>query len=202
MGNNGIQLNDIPIVLASGSPRRIALLREMGLDPMIIVPDCGEDLQTALSPAQTVMTLALRKSLRVQKMLAEEEPFEDYLLITCDTVVSIDGKILGKPKDAGEAYRMLSALNGRMNSVFSGVCMRRRRNGHRILFYDRSDVYFYQYGIQDIVAYIGTGEPMDKAGGYAIQGGFGQYCEKVAGSMSNVIGLPTEKIVSIAAQGF
>ncbi len=202
MENNGIQLKDIPIVLASGSPRRAKLLHDMGLDPIIIRPDCREDLSLSLSPQQTVMALSLRKSLCAQQMLKGNEPAGDYLLITSDTVVSLDGRILGKPCDSGDAYRMLSALNGRMNSVYSGVCLYRKSDGHRVLFYDRSDVYFYQYGIQDIVAYIATGEPMDKAGAYAIQEGFGQYCERVRGSMNNVIGLPTEMLERIAAQGF
>ena len=202
MGNNGVTIKDIPIVLASGSPRRINLLQDMGLNPYILTPDCAEDIGTELTPSQTVMALALRKNLRAQEMLAENQPFDDYIVITCDTVVSLEGHILGKPKDAAEAYRMLSALNGKMNSVYSGVCLQRRSSGRRFLFYDKSDVYFYQYGIQDIVAYIGTGEPMDKAGGYAIQGGFGQYCEKVVGSMNNVIGLPTEMIVRMIEKDF
>ncbi len=202
MGNNGVTIKDIPIVLASGSPRRIKLLQDMGLNPYILTPDCAEDIGTELTPSQTVMALALRKNLRAQEMLAENQPFDDYIVITCDTVVSLEGHILGKPKDAAEAYRMLSALNGKMNSVYSGVCLQRRSSGRLFLFYDKSDVYFYQYGIQDIVAYIGTGEPMDKAGGYAIQGGFGQYCEKVVGSMNNVIGLPTEMIVRMIEKDF
>ncbi len=202
MENNGNSLAELPLVLASGSPRRSELLRAIGIDPYILKPDCDETLHIELSPRQTVLALAFRKSLRARELLRGSEPFEDYVLLTCDTVVSLEGQILGKPKDESDAYRMLSALNGKMNRVYSGVCLWHRKSGHQTLFCDRSDVYFYRYGVQDIIAYIATKEPLDKAGGYAIQGGFAPYCEKVVGSRSNVIGLPTEMLTQVLHTGF
>ena len=193
-------LADIPVILASGSPRRINMLREYGLDPMIIRPECGEELHMPLSPAQTVMSLALRKALSVERSLPSDLPYDDWLLISCDTVVSFEGRILGKPSGEHEAFSMLSAMNGKMNTVFSGVCLIRKGRPPE-LFYDRSDVYFRPYSTEDIIAYIATGEPMDKAGAYAVQEGFAPYCEKVSGSMNNVIGLPLEKILRRVAQG-
>lgn len=194
------KLSDIPIVLASGSPRRIQMLRDLGTDPKIIKPDCNEELHIGLTPAQTVMALALRKAMCVEKM-PECAELEDYLLISCDTVVSFEGEILGKPVSEYDAFAMLDKMSGKMNSVYSGVCLK-RKNGRRLLFYDCSNVYFKPYGKQEIIAYVATGEPMDKAGAYAIQGGFSGYCEKVDGSVNNVIGLPTERIISILAKGF
>ena len=193
-------LADIPVILASGSPRRIKMLRDLGIDPVIIRPECGETLHTDLTPAQTVMALSLRKALSVASSLEEGHPADDWLLIASDTVVSFEGRILGKPKNEADAFQMLSAMNGRMNSVYSGACLIRKGRAPELL-YDRSDVYFRPYGTQDIIAYVASGEPMDKAGAYAIQENFAPYCERVVGSMNNVIGLPLEKISARVAQG-
>lgn len=193
-------LADIPVVLASGSPRRIEILQNVGIDPIIIKPDCKEDLHVDLTPSQTVMALALRKAMFVE-ITEECKALDDYLLISCDTVVSFEGEVLGKPVSEYDAFSMLDKMNGKMNSVFSGVCLK-RKNGRRELFYDCSNVYFKPYGKQEIIAYVATGEPMDKAGAYAIQGGFSAYCEKVEGSFSNVVGLPIEKIRAVLSKGF
>ncbi|MBR4150223.1 MAG: Maf family protein, partial [Firmicutes bacterium] len=90
-------LADIPVILASGSPRRIKMLRDLGIDPVIIRPECGETLHMELTPAQTVMALSLRKALSVAATLEEGCPADDWLLIASDTVVSFEGRILGKP---------------------------------------------------------------------------------------------------------
>lgn len=194
------KLADIPVILASGSPRRIQMLREYGIEPLIIKPQCAETIHTALTPAQTVMSLSLRKGLDVASHLPEDLPFDDWLLIASDTVVSFEGRILGKPKNEYDAYSMLDAMSGKMNSVYSGACLIRKGRAPELL-YDRSDVYFVTYSKQDIIAYVASGEPMDKAGAYAIQENFAPYCHKVVGSMNNVIGLPIERIISRVAKG-
>ncbi len=186
-------LTDKELILASGSPRRIDMLRAAGAEPVVMKPSCGEEIYTSLTPKQTVMALALRKALSVDALLP---PGRDCLLLAADTIVVFGGRIIGKPKDEEDAFRILSELNGRRHQVISGVCILQKIPRKTLVFSDVSDVYFKRYPEQAIRDYIATGEPFDKAGGYAIQGGFGCQVERWEGDLDNIIGLPLERIVS------
>ena len=195
-----MNLKETNVILASGSPRRIDMLRADGIEPLIVKPDCEEKIHIALSPAQEVMALALRKNLRAAEMLAEQGklPVEGVIL-SADTMVVLDGVPIGKPADEADAFRILSSLNGKKHTVCSGACLCDLSTGRRLLFSEATDVYFMEYTDEEIRAYIATGEPMDKAGAYAIQGGFAPYVTRTEGTMDNVIGFPYETIRRIVA---
>ena len=212
-----MKINELPAILASGSPRRSDMLRAEGVRFAVLRPGCDEEIVTALSPEETVLALAFRKNVAAAELLRElgerqaagEElspdeaeslriAGEDHLLISGDTIVYKDGEIIGKPADERDAFRMLSALRGEVNTVFSGACVG-LPGGRRLLISARSDVYFGDYSDEEIWAYIDTGEPMDKAGGYAIQGAFGRHIERVDGPVDNVIGFPMEAVKAALA---
>lgn len=169
------------MILASASPRRKELLASMGIPFDIITADTEE--ATDGEPRHVVMQNARLKAEAVQK----NHP--GRMILGSDTVVSIDGQVLGKPRDEEDAFRMLRALSGRKHKVYTGVCL--IANGKADVRCDETDVYFSALSDDEIRRYIATGEPMDKAGAYAIQGIAGMYVEKINGSFSNVIGLPT-----------
>ena len=195
-----MEIKDMTVILASGSPRRIDMLRADGVEPLIVKPDCPEDIHMALTPAQEVMALALRKNLRAVEMLKEQGKLPaEGLVLSADTMVVLDGVPIGKPADEEDAFRILSALNGRMHTVCSGACLCDLAAGRRMVFSEKTDVYFREYTEEDIRAYIATGEPMDKAGAYAIQGGFAPYVTRTDGPMDNVIGFPYGTIKRILA---
>ena len=182
------------IILASGSPRRIKMLEDLGIAPFIIKPDVEEETQLALSPEQLVMSLALKKALAAEaQLLGEGDDLSQSLLLSADTIVYAD-RVIGKPQSEKEAFEILTFLSGRRHTVYSGVCMLGTQKQLRRVFYETTDVYFKEYTKQDIEAYIATGEPMDKAGAYAIQGGFAPYVDHTQGPLDNVIGFPLAKI--------
>ena len=193
-----MNLKETTVILASGSPRRIDMLRADGIEPLIVKPDCEESIHTKLSPAQEVMALALRKNLRAQEMLAEKGrlPAEGVIL-SADTMVVLDGTPMGKPQDEADAFRILSLLRGKTHVVCSGACLCDLASGRRLLFSEDTEVTFMDYTDEDIRAYIATGEPMDKAGAYAIQGGFAPYVTHTQGPLDNVIGFPYAAIKEI-----
>ena len=172
------------IILASQSPRRRELLGQMGITDFIVRPAKGEEVvDPALTPAQLVEALSAQKAAEVA---ASAGP--DDLIIAADTVVAIDGKVLGKPHSTYEAAAMLTLLSGRAHTVYTGVTVRR---GTDILTrYEATDVRFRPLTPAEISAYIATGEPMDKAGSYGIQGYGALLVEGIAGDYSNVVGLP------------
>ncbi len=171
------------------------MLKEAGIDPEIVIPEVDEHISTDLSPAQMVMSLALRKALSVERQLEERgAQVQNALLIAADTVV-YDGRIIGKPHTEQEAYDTLMSLRGRVHQVYSGVCLFLPANRIRHVFSCRTDVEFTEYSAEDIHRYVQTGEPMDKAGSYAIQGGFAPYIKRICGSRDNVIGFPLQEIV-------
>ena len=178
------------VVLASGSPRRVLILKENNIDFEIKKPTCEENINTKLSPAQTVMALALRKALSIGNV--------DGLILACDTVVVHDGKIIGKPLNEQDAFNTLKELSGQKHQVISGVCIfviaSEAKQSIKKLFYCTTNVYFKNYSDQEIWDYIKTGEPMDKAGSYAIQGEFAKYIDHIEGSYNNVVGFPFEMI--------
>ena len=186
-----MDLKKTNVILASGSPRRVDMLRADGVEPRIVKPDCSEEIHMPLDPRQEVMALALRKNLRAVSMLKEEGTLPaEGVVLSADTMVVLDGVPIGKPADEEDAFRILSALNGRKHTVCSGACLFDLSTGRRLVFSEETDVYFMEYTVQDILSYIATGEPMDKAGAYAIQGGFAPYVTRTEGPLDNVIGFP------------
>ena len=196
-----MEIGKTAVILASGSPRRIDMLRADGIEPLIVRPDCEENIHIGLTPRQEVMALALRKNLRAVEMLREQDSLPaEGIVLSADTMVVLDGVPIGKPADEEDAFRILSGLNGRMHTVCSGACLYDLATGRRLVFSEGTDVYFMQYTDEDILAYIATGEPMDKAGAYAIQGGFAPYVTRTEGPMDNVIGFPYGTIKRILAE--
>ncbi len=182
------------IILASGSPRRREILAKLGTDFEVIVSD-KEEVITSDVPEDVVKELSSMKAQAVFDEVLEKET-EDFLVIGADTVVACDGKILGKPKDAGDAARMLHSLSGRAHEVYTGVTVKIRRNSmmEEVQFAECTKVHVYPMLDSEIVNYIGTGEPMDKAGAYAIQGLFAPYIERIEGDYYNIVGFPIARI--------
>lgn len=182
------------IVLASGSPRRKELLAKIGLKFSVVVSG-GEEKAETSDPAETVEKLSLDKASAVADLLqAEKEP---QLIIGADTVVACDGEILGKPSDREDAFRMLWKLQGQTHQVYTGVTLllKKKHTWQAHTFSEKTDVQFYPVSREELLAYIETGEPMDKAGSYGIQGGFGIYVKGICGDYNNVVGLPVGRLV-------
>ena len=191
------------IILASASPRRKELLEQIGLE-FEICPAKGEEIITKSIPEEVVMELSKQKAEEVAAMVSsfgenhkEITTPSDILVIGADTVVAYDGKILGKPVDEADAKRTLTMLAGNVHSVFTGVTLvlidKSGRAGE-IVFYEKTDVTMHPMTEEEIDRYVATGEPMDKAGSYAIQGKCAIYIEKIEGDYNNVVGLPITRI--------
>ena len=183
---DNIGKNALPekVILASGSPRRRELLGDMGIEFEIDVPDVDETVAGA--PDEMVRVLAERKARAVAAKRSEG------LIVAADTLVALDGRALGKPADDEEAKEMLSSLSGRTHDVFTGVCVMDAASGRCMVEADRTGVCFREVSNEEIESYVATGEPRDKAGAYAIQGGAGAFVSGYEGSRTNVIGLPVE----------
>lgn len=175
------------IILASGSPRRKELLENLGLKFEVIPDGTPEPVLDNLTPKDTVMTLAKFKGDNVAKILDKND---EAIIISADTVVAVDGKILGKPKTKEDAFEMLNTLSGRCHSVYTGVYLRKNTDEKSVNFYEKTEVFFKSLDIKEIKDYINTGEPMDKAGAYGIQTLGAVFVEKICGDYFNVVGLP------------
>ena len=162
------------------------MLKEDGVNFAVIKPGCEEDIALDLTPAQTVMSLALRKALDIGP--------KDEMVIACDTVVVHGGRVIGKPKDEEDAFAILSELNGQVHEVISGVCIIDASENLKLVFSSVTKVYFKEYTDEYIREYIKTGEPMDKAGAYAIQGLFSENIDHIEGAYDNVVGFPYAEI--------
>lgn len=183
------------IILASASPRRKGLLAQIGLE-YEVMPSEVEEKPTKTLPEEAVQELALQKAEDVFRRLCGQEEGE-FLVIGADTVVSFGGDILGKPKDEADACRMLGLLQGRVHQVYTGVALcgkGKAGKAFRNVFHERTDVFMYPMDRKEIEAYVGTGEPMDKAGAYGIQGRCAAYIEKINGDYNNVVGLPVGRL--------
>ena len=191
------------IILASQSPRRKELLEQIGLE-FEICPAKGEEIITKSIPEEVVMELSKQKAEEVAAMVAsfgdshkEITTPSDILVVGADTVVAYDGKILGKPVDEEDAKRTLKMLSGNTHSVFTGVTLvlidKSGRAGE-LVFYEKTDVKMHAMTDEEIERYVATGEPMDKAGSYAIQGKCAIHIEKIDGDYNNVVGLPITRI--------
>lgn len=180
----------IPLILASASPRRQELLRQIGLKFQVVPADVDEQSQGE-TPVQTVKELARRKAYYVA-----EQVRNDGCILGADTVVVFDGQIMGKPVDREEAVSMLSSLQGNTHSVFTGVCAVKKQGKEiqEILFAEETKVTIYKMEMWEIETYADTLEPMDKAGAYGIQGIFAKYIQCIQGDYNNVVGLPVSRI--------
>ncbi len=181
------------IILASQSPRRKELLERMGISKFKIIPARAEEVyQSAHAPADIVETLSRRKCVEV----AASHP--DDMVIAADTVVAIDGHILGKPRSEEQARRMLTALSGREHTVYTGVTV--SRCGKIITEHEVTSVRFRKLTDADIIRYIATGEPFDKAGAYGIQGYGCTLVEGITGDYYNVMGLPVCRLARMLSR--
>ena len=170
------------IILASASPRRRELLSTAGVNFTVKVADVVERIEAGLTPDRVVMSLALQKA----QAVAAENP--EAVVIGADTVVILNEKILGKPKDEDDAFLMLRALSGRTHTVITGCCITDGENERR--FSDSTEVTFYDLSDEEIREYIATGDPMDKAGAYGIQEKATLFVKGIKGDFFNVVGLP------------
>lgn len=175
------------IILASGSPRRRALLTQMGLSFRVVVSHADEAVDPALPPAEQVEQLSLRKARAVAPLVSK-----DAVILAADTLVALDGVILGKPGTPREAADMLTRLSGRTHTVFTGFTLLR---GEEVVTQSETTrVTFRPLTPGEIDAYVATGEPMDKAGAYGIQGLGGLLVEGIEGDYFNVMGLPVCRV--------
>lgn len=177
------------MILASASPRRRELLHQIGLKPEI-VPSRIEERITRTEPDQVVMELARQKAEDVASLYKGE----NVIVIGADTVVASDGKILGKPHSRQEAFDMLCGLQGREHQVYTGVTVIDCATGNQETFAEMTEVSVYPMSDEEIRRYIDTGEPMDKAGAYGIQGQFAAYIRGIRGDYTNVVGLPVGRV--------
>lgn len=192
---NRLRLNSLlnlpyPLVLASQSPRRSALLTHIGFDFTTVVPDVDEDaVPTDGSPSAYVEHLALLKAQRGASLIDH-----DAIVIGSDTTVVLDGAILNKPQDADDAHRMLRMLSGRTHTVYTGLALATRCVTPRTVCASRAtDVTFRELSDEEITAYVATGSPLDKAGAYGIQDDFGAvFVSSVHGCYYTIVGLPLE----------
>jgi septum formation protein len=177
------------IILASQSPRRRYLLKQLGFDFTEISGDIDESYPDGLSPDQTAIYLAEKKADHFMHLLSDP----DNIIITADTLVLINGNILGKPGGKEEAFKMLQALSGHMHQVVTGICLRSRDKNRS--FTDWTDVYFKPLSTAEIDYYLEHYQPYDKAGAYGIQEWIGYIgITRIDGSYFNVMGLPVQKL--------
>jgi septum formation protein len=182
-------------VLASGSPRRRHLLQKAGYEFEIISPPDDEVSHDCLTIRELTVWNAMRKAL----LIAQRLP--DAVVLAADTLVTIDGHVLGKPVNREDAARILRLLSGRTHEVWTAVCIRHAARGKRHDFHEISRVHFRQLSDRAIREYLAKVNPLDKAGAYAAQGHGTEIIERIEGSFSNVVGLPMEETTR-ALRGF
>lgn len=178
------------IILASSSPRRNEILRQVGINFIIIPSNINEAVEFT-DPEETVKMLSAMKAGATASKVTE-----DAIIIGADTVVALEGKIMGKPKDKEDAFHMLTGLSGKTHQVYTGVniVIKKKQKAKAVSFCEVTDVSVSQITEQRIREYIETGEPMDKAGAYGIQGKFASFIESIKGDYYNVVGLPINRI--------
>lgn len=181
------------LVLASESPRRKALLESAGIVPLVVPSNADEEILEAgdLEPGELVKALARRK---IRRVVAGRP--EDYVL-GADTIVFIDGRVLGKPRDREDASEMLRAISGRTHEVYTGIALYEPRGRTVLDDFDVTPVTVRRMDEDEIRWYVDTGEPMDKAGSYALQGTGGFFVTRIDGDSSSVVGLPLPKVYEL-----
>ncbi len=180
-----------PIVLASRSPRRISLLHQIGIRPTVVPSHVPEELDASLSPSENAMQLALRKAREIAVQ------FDEAIVIGADTIVVLDGMLLGKPVNEPDAGRMLRLLSGRTHEVVTGFALVDSPSGAHVSEYESTFVRFRELPPEEIAEYIASGSPLDKAGAYGIQDDYGAvFVTRIEGCFYNVMGFPLSKFYS------
>ncbi|MGC8902112.1 MAG: Maf family protein [Fervidobacterium sp.] len=175
------------LILASSSPRRVELLRKLNLEFITVPPNISEEVKCK-KPEKLVVKLAIMKANTINHR-------ENDIIIAADTVVWFCGRVMTKPKDEKDAKMMLRELSGKWHKVFTGVCL--KIGNEEITFYEMTKVKFRKLKESEIDYYVSTGEPLDKAGAYGIQGLGGVFVEKIIGDYTNVVGLPIPRLWGI-----
>jgi septum formation protein len=183
--------NDLKLVLASASPRREEILKNLNLKFTIVPSKINEEEFTNSDPSELVKILALEKAESVSELV------EDAIVIAADTVVVYDNQILGKPEDEADAKNMLKTLSSNHHQVITGFAVLNSQTGESYIDHNITDVKMVTITDQEIDNYIETGEPMDKAGSYAIQGFGGLFVEEIKGSYHSVMGLPIHQLAKL-----
>ncbi|MGI6712184.1 MAG: Maf family protein [Bacillota bacterium] len=178
----------LPIILASASPRRMELLKQVGVEAKVIVSDIKEQIDPGIKAEELVQKLALGKAKAVGNVVSRG------LIIGADTVVVKEEKILGKPRDYNDAVAMLQLLNGTEHSVITGLALVEQPSGKTITDYEKTKVFFRLLSQEEINAYVSSGEPFDKAGGYGIQEKGALLVDRIVGDYFNVVGLPLQRL--------
>lgn len=187
-------------ILASGSPRRKEILSAAGLKYMVLVPDVDEQSVSKDLPIDIyVQELAMLKAAAVAKVAVTRK---EAIIIAADTVVALDGEILGKPRDEADAFNMLKRLSGRAHEVYTGYCLLREKDAFTVCGSVKTQILFKTLDDDMIWRYIATGEPMDKAGAYGIQGRGALLTEKIDGDYFNVVGLPISAVSDTLSKEF
>lgn len=185
------------IILASASPRRRELLEQIGLSFEVMTSQVEEKISSA-GPDRVVEELSCQKAKAVAEKLSRPKAGGAVLVIGADTVVALDGAILGKPSDPGDAFRMLERLQGREHEVYTGVTLLYRAadasEWTAKSFHERTGVHFHPMTEAEISEYVDTGDPLDKAGAYGIQGFCARYISGIDGDYNNVVGLPVGRL--------
>lgn len=180
---------DMPVYLASQSPRRRQLLGLLNIEFTSFSVELDEEILDGEHPVQTVKRLSLEKLNEAKKTV------EEGLIITADTIVVFEHHVLGKPKDKEDAARILRLLSGNTHTVYTGFSIHNSRNGRTVTDYQKTCVTFRSLSDEEIISYVESGSPMDKAGAYGIQDDFGAvFVEKISGCYYNVVGLPLSKL--------
>ncbi|MDY2700101.1 MAG: Maf family protein [Suilimivivens sp.] len=184
------------IILASASPRRRELLEQLGVE-FEIIPSQVEEKMKSMEPSRMVMELSEIKAEDIYNRLSQEEK-ELSTVIGADTVVAFEDQVMGKPQSSSEAIEMLSRLQNNTHQVYTGVTLIFRKGPgkvpSKISFFEKTDVTMYPISSDEIAAYVNTGEPMDKAGAYGIQGRGAAFIKEIHGDYNNVVGLPIGRL--------
>lgn len=187
----------VPLVLASSSPRRAALLRSAGLEFEIVAAPVDEEAITADLAAAHAVPSAIALELARAKSAAGAALRPDARVLAADTLVVLDGELMGKPKDAADAERMLTRLSGRSHDVITGFALAEPHRGATRRGFETTTVTFARWPAAARAAYIAGGDPFDKAGAYGIQGPAGAFVERVDGDYANVMGLPLARVLAL-----
>ena len=190
------------IILASASPRRREILNAVGIEFEVVKSDADENaVSKELAPEIYVQELALLKATDAAKKLKLKNR-RDMLIISADTIVVSEGEILGKPEDEADAKRILLSLSGKQHKVITGICVTRLNDAFSVCKSVVTKVKFRELGEEEIDKYIASGEPMDKAGAYGIQGKGALLTDGIEGDYFNVVGLPVSKLCEVLRTEF
>lgn len=197
-----------PLILGSQSPRRLEILRTMGLPVEVVSADIDEALQPGERPDAMATRLARQKGAAVLYALGRQgRPVEGRWVLCADTIVHLGGELLGKPRDLDDARRMLRLLSGRTHHVTTGFVLHGEDAFDAPAYAETTAVTFRTLSEDEVRRYAATGEGLDKAGGYAVQGLAGAFVERIEGSYANVVGLPIHRVIEVllrldAIEGF